>query len=80
MMQALAGDRSRIAFEGRGLLKTALSGIASATMEETAILKRATIAPRLDIMVLPMNDFMVLPMNKETIPQLERFVQCCSTN
>jgi hypothetical protein len=72
MMQALAGDRSRIAFEGRGLLKTALSGIASATMEETAILKRATIAPRLD--------FMVLPMNKETIPQLERFVQCCSTN
>ena len=53
MMRTFASDHSRIAFEGN-LASTELYRLEGASYEETEILKRATIAPRLDFVVLPL--------------------------
>ena len=53
MMRTFASDHSRIAFEG-SLASTELYSLEGAFYEETEILKRATMAPRLDFVVLPL--------------------------
>ena len=53
MMRTFASDHSRIAFEG-SLASTELYGLEGVSYEETEILKRATIEPRLDFVVLPL--------------------------
>jgi hypothetical protein len=53
MMRTFASDRSRIAFEGN-LATTELYGLEIASYDETDALKRATTAPRLDFVVLPL--------------------------
>lgn len=53
MMRTFASDRSRITFEGN-LAATELYRLEGAFYEETAILRRNTIAPRLDFVVLPL--------------------------
>ncbi len=53
MMRMFAADQSRIAFEGN-LATTRLYRLEGAAYEETPTLKRATTAPRLDFVVLPL--------------------------
>lgn len=53
MMRTFASDNSRIAFEGN-LAATELYKIEGASYQETACLKRNTIAPRFDFVVLPL--------------------------
>jgi hypothetical protein len=53
MMRTFASEQSRIAFEGN-LAATELYRLEEASYDETEILKRATIAPRLDFVVLPL--------------------------
>ena len=53
MMRRFASDHSRIALEG-DLASTELYRLEGASYEETEILKRATTAPRLDFVVLPL--------------------------
>jgi len=53
MMRTFASEQSRILFEGN-LAATELYRLAEASYDETEILKRATIAPRLGFVVLPL--------------------------
>jgi len=53
MMRKFASDQSRVAFEGN-LATTELYRLEGSAHEETPILKRATTAPRLDFVVLPL--------------------------
>lgn len=53
MMRTYASNCSRIAFEGN-LSTTELYRLEGASYEETAVLRRNTIAPRLDFIVLPL--------------------------
>jgi hypothetical protein len=53
MMRALAGEDTRISFEGR-LLSTDLIKIDGVRFVETEILRRGTLQPRLDFLVLPL--------------------------
>jgi hypothetical protein len=66
MMRALASPSSRIAFEGYDLAQTELFRIEGATFDETPPLKRRTLAPRLD--------FVVLPLTEAAVPLLEKTV------
>ncbi len=52
-MRELAGEESRISFEGR-LIHTDLMKLRGAAFEETEVLRRGTIAPKLDFVVLPL--------------------------
>ena len=53
MMSLLAADQSRITFEGH-LAGTGLLELDGASNQETRLLKRATAAPRLDYVILPL--------------------------
>ena len=53
IMRELAGDKAWISFEGR-LIHTDLMKIGGVAFEETELLRRATIAPKLDFLVLPL--------------------------
>jgi len=53
MMHELAGDNAWISFEGR-LIHTDLMKIGGAAFEETELLRRGTIAPKLDFLILPL--------------------------
>src|ERR1035438_7392168 len=53
MMLALAGRDARISFEGR-LSHTGLARIKGVRFEETEGLRRGTVHPRLDFLVLPL--------------------------
>jgi hypothetical protein len=66
MMRTFASDNSRIAFEGN-LATTELYGLAGASYEETTILKRNTIAPRLD--------FVILPLALGRVPAIQKAIQ-----
>lgn len=66
MMCALAGDTARIAFEGR-LAGTELWSLPDASFEETPMLRRSTIWPRLD--------FVVLPLIPNTVAKLENAIR-----
>lgn len=66
MMRTFASDQSRIAFEGN-LAATELYGLEGASYEETAILKRATTAPRFD--------FVVLPLVVDRVPEIQKAIR-----
>jgi hypothetical protein len=65
VMQTLAHEDARISFEGR-LSHTELAKIAGASLNETEVLKRNTISPRMD--------FVVLPLTSETVPEIEKAI------
>jgi hypothetical protein len=65
VMQTLAQKNARISFEG-GLSHTELAKIAGASLNETEVLKRNTISPRMD--------FLVLPLTPETVPEIENAI------
>jgi hypothetical protein len=65
MMRELAGDNAWISFEGR-LIHTDLMKIEGVVFEETEVLRRGTIAPRLD--------FLVLPLTRHTLQAIERAI------
>ena len=66
MMRMFASDQSRIAFEGN-LAATELYRLEGASYEETEILKRATIAPRLD--------FVILPLFQSRVPKIQKAIR-----
>jgi len=66
MMRALADDTARIAFEGR-LAGTELFSMAGASHDETVVLRRNTIQPRLD--------FVVFPLTPASVSQLETAIR-----
>lgn len=66
MMRMFASEQSRIAFEGN-LASTDLFRLAGGCHEETGTLKRATIAPQLD--------FVVLPLVPSLVPEIEKAVR-----
>ena len=65
MMSALASDATKISFEGR-LSNTELVNIDGAAFEETGVLKRATLAPPLD--------FVILPLTQRTLPVIAKAI------
>jgi hypothetical protein len=66
MMRTFASDQSRIAFEGN-LAGTELFRLLDASHEEIGNLKRATIAPPLD--------FVVLPLPPSRVPEIEKAIR-----
>jgi hypothetical protein len=66
MMRTFASDQSRIAFEGN-LATTELYRLEGASYDETDILKRATVAPRLD--------FVVLPLVLARVPEIQKAIR-----
>jgi len=66
MMRTFASDRSRIAFEGN-LATTELYGLEIASYDETDALKRATTAPRLL--------FVVLPLDLVRVPEIQNAIR-----
>ena len=65
MMHALAADDGRISFEGK-LSETELAQMAGTACEEDGVLKRATLQPKLD--------FLVLPLTPKNLSPLERVI------
>jgi hypothetical protein len=65
MMRELAGDKARISFEGR-LIHTDLMKIEGVAFEETELLRRGTIAPKLD--------FLVLPLTRDSLQAIEKAI------
>lgn len=65
MMSALASDTTKISFEGR-LAHTELVRIAGVTHDESGVLRRATLAPR--------PDFIVLPLSEQTLPAIRKAI------
>lgn len=65
MMRALAGDDSRISFEGM-LSKTDLVRIDGIHFEETQVLRRGTLQPQFD--------FLVLPLTSASLPIIEKAI------
>jgi hypothetical protein len=66
MMRTFASEQSRIAFEGN-LASTELFRLEDASYDETGVLKRATTAPRLD--------FLVLPLVLNRVPEIEKAIR-----
>lgn len=66
MMSTFASERTHIVFEGN-LASTELFKLEGASYQETGELKQATIAPRLD--------FIVLPLTHHRLPEIERAIR-----
>ena len=66
MMRAFESDQSRIAFEGN-LASTELFRLEGASYNETKNLKRATISPKLD--------FIVLALVPARVPEIEKAIR-----
>jgi hypothetical protein len=67
MMRALCGT-AHISFEG-DLSKCRLAEIAGATDQETSVLKRNTLWPRQDFMVVPLEADTIRPIMDRVLPQ-----------
>ncbi|MCI0352980.1 MAG: hypothetical protein L0Z53_26460 [Acidobacteriales bacterium] len=65
MMHELAGEDAWISFEGR-LSHTELVKIEGGSCDETDVLRRATLSPRLD--------FILLPLTQATVSAIEKAV------
>jgi len=65
MMSALASDTTKISFEGT-LSHTDLLRIAGVTHDESGVLRRATLAPQ--------RDFIVLPLSEQTLPAIMKAI------
>ena len=66
MMRRFASEESRIAFEGK-LTSTELFRLEGASFDEQGMLKRATVAPKLD--------FVVLPLMPSRVPEVEKAIR-----
>jgi len=66
MMQVLAGDESRISFEGK-LSHTELVKFDGVSEEEDSVLKRGTLWPKLD--------FLILSMTTENLPIITKAIR-----
>jgi hypothetical protein len=55
MMRALRSDTTKISFEGY-LAQTDLTKLTGASFDETPVLKRGTLSPRLDFITLPLDE------------------------
>jgi hypothetical protein len=66
MMRTFASEQSRIAFEGN-LASTELFRLDKGSHEEVGILRRVTIAPQLD--------FVVLPLVPSRVPEIEKAIR-----
>jgi hypothetical protein len=66
MMRFLAAEDSKISFEGR-LSQTELARLDGVTDEETGVLKRATIQPKLDFLVLPLTQQKIAAIEKAIV-------------
>ena len=69
MMNALAGENASISFEGR-LSNTRLVKIAGGRFEETEVLRRRTLQPRLDFLVLPLTPVSLSNIEKAIDPKV----------
>lgn len=69
MMHALAGIGASISFEG-SLSHTELFTLEGATFEETELLRRGTIAPRMDCLVLPLTLATVSAIEKAIVSKI----------
>jgi hypothetical protein len=65
MMRTLAADDGRISFEGK-LSHSELAQMAGVVCEEVGVLKRVTLQPRLD--------FLILPLTQKNLSALERAI------
>jgi hypothetical protein len=65
IMRALAAEDCRISLEGK-LSQTELAQMEGVTHEETKVLKRSTLWPKLE--------FLVLPLTQEKLPAIEKAV------
>jgi hypothetical protein len=65
MMSALASDTTKISFEGT-LSHTDLVRAAGVTRDESGVLRRSTLAPR--------RDFLVLPLSEQTLPAIRQAI------
>jgi hypothetical protein len=62
-MRELAGEDAKISFEGR-LSHTELVTIAGGSGEETDVLRRATLSPRLDFIIFPLTQAIASAIEK----------------
>ncbi len=69
MMHELAGGDTKISFEGE-LSHTELVKIDGATFDETGTLRRGTLAPKLDFVVLPLTQESVLAIEKAVMSKV----------
>jgi len=69
MMREFAGSKSWISFEGR-LIHTDLMQIEGVSFEETAVLRRGTIAPKLDFLVLPLTQNSLQAIEKAILSKI----------
>jgi hypothetical protein len=69
MMRALAAEDSKISFEG-ALSQTELAQLEGVTQEETDVLKRATVQPKLDFLVLPLTEQKLSAIEKAIISKI----------
>jgi hypothetical protein len=65
MMEALADNNGKLSLEGY-LCKTELARIEAVSHEETEVLKRGTLQPRLD--------FLVLALTPQTVPAIKKAI------
>jgi hypothetical protein len=65
MMRAFAGEDSHISLEGR-LTKSDLALMEPVAYEEAGVLKRATLQPKLN--------FLILPLTQQSLPAIEKAV------
>ncbi len=69
MMRALRSDTTKISFEGY-LAQTGLKKLARASFDETPVLKRGTLSPRLDFITLPLDQTSCSSIEKAIIPKI----------
>jgi hypothetical protein len=69
IMQACAGSGSKISFEGY-LSTTELTQLEDVASEETPLLKRATLWPKLDFLVLPLTEQTFSAIKKAIISKI----------
>jgi hypothetical protein len=69
MLRSLVAEDSKISLEGR-LSQTELAKMDGVTHEETRVLKRATIQPKLDFLVLPLTQQNVAAIEKAIVSKI----------
>jgi hypothetical protein len=69
MMRTLAASEGRISFEGK-LAQSELTKMAGVAYEEAGVLKRATLQPKLDFLILPLTPKSVSALEKAVISKI----------
>ena len=78
MMRALASDESKISFEGE-LSRTELARIVGVVHEETGVLRKNTLWPKLDFLVLPLTPRSLATIEKAITPKSPLEITASST-